>query len=61
MLTPRKIGTPITVCGGKSSVITIYAGSVPMTNKPSQFVHLNPIPVWSLAKEVTSRGKCLQV
>jgi len=46
MLTPSKIGTPITFRGEKLSVITNRALSVPMTNEPLQFVHLNPIPVW---------------
>jgi len=46
MLTRSKIGTPITFRGDKSSIITNCAGSVPMTNEPLQYVHLNPIPVW---------------
>jgi len=46
MFTRRKIGTPITFRGDKSSVIGKCAGSVPMTNESLQFVYLNPIPVW---------------
>ena len=46
MLTHRKIGTPSAFRGDELSVISNCAGSVPMTNEPLQFVHLNSIPVW---------------
>jgi hypothetical protein len=32
-----------------------------MTNEPLQYVHLNPIPVWELAREVICRVKRLRV
>ena len=46
MLTFSKMGTLIAFRGNESSIITNCAGSLPMTNKPLQYVHLNPIPVW---------------
>ena len=41
-----KIGTPITFHREELSVIPNCTGSVPMTNEPLQFVHLNPISFW---------------
>ena len=61
MLTGSKIGTPSTFCGDMSSIITNSAGGVQMTNEPLQYVHLNPIPVWYLVREVICRSKSLRI
>jgi len=57
MLTRSEIGTPVTLRGETSSIVCNCAYNVPMTNEPLQYVRLNPIPEWKLAREVTCRCK----
>jgi len=61
MLTCVKVDTLITFGADMSSIITYCTGSVQMTYRPIQYVHLNPFPVWSVGREEICRGKSVRV
>jgi hypothetical protein len=55
------IDTPLPFCGAVSSVITYCTGSVQITYKAIQHLHLNLFPVSSVGREEICRDKSVWI